>query len=380
MIPGPFCGIFGYEPAVGWGINDLGNICGYERNCSSDWEPFFWSLETGRVVLEVPAGFGDGRAQDLNNANQIVGFLRLDFRPQAILWQDDQFIELGVPPAGDASNALSINSKSQVVGYWGNLVAGPSPLAFIWQEGVITDLTPDLGNPRSIAYDINDLGMVTGWMGTNENNDAHAFIWDKGNVTDLGVIPGGFTGIGMAINNYGDVAVQGRKLNDNKEEIIRSFLWRDGQWIEIGVLPGFDETRALDINDAGQIIGRCELLDSNNTDPFLWEDGVMWNLIDLWISEDPEFSGISKVWAISNAGSIAGTGVHQEFGTSAIRLTPIIPRIGDLDGDGVVDVADLLILLGSWGLCADCTNCLADLDGTCSVSTTDLLILFSNWG
>ena len=89
---------------------------------------------------------------------------------------------------------------------------------------MITDLTPDLGNPRSIANDINDLGMVTGWMGTNENNDAHAFIWDKGDVTDLGVIPGGFTGIGMAINNHGDVAVQGRMLNDNKEEIVRSYL------------------------------------------------------------------------------------------------------------------------------------------------------------
>ena len=89
VIPGPFCGIFGYEPANGWGINDLGNICGDERNCAVDWEPFFWSPETGRIVLEVPAGFGEGRAQDLNNTNQIVGFLRLDFRLQAILWQDE---------------------------------------------------------------------------------------------------------------------------------------------------------------------------------------------------------------------------------------------------------------------------------------------------
>ncbi len=40
VIPGPDCGIFGYGPAVGWGINDLGNICGYERNCAIDWEHF----------------------------------------------------------------------------------------------------------------------------------------------------------------------------------------------------------------------------------------------------------------------------------------------------------------------------------------------------
>ena len=193
-------------------------------------------------------------------------------------------------------------------------------------------------------------------------------------------IPGGFTGLGMAINNHGEVAVQGLTLNDQEEFIFRSFLWRDGQWIDIGVLPGFDETLAFDLNDAGQIIGRCELLDTNNTDPFIWENGVMWDLNDLWIPNDPGFSGISKVWAISNEGGIVGTGGHQKFGTSAMRLLPITSRIGYLDGDGDVDVADLLILLGLWGSCDDCNNCPADLDGNCSVSTTDLLLLLSNWG
>ena len=214
---------------------------------------------------------------------------------------------------------------------------------------MITDLTPDLGNPRSIANDINDLGMVTGWMGTNENNDAHAFLWDAGNVTDLGVIPGGLTGIGMAINNHGDVAVQGRMLNDNKEEIVRSYLWGDGKWIDIGVLPGFDETRAVDLNDAGEVTGRCEMLDSTAARPFLWRDGTMWDISELWSSDDSD-------------------------------LSPILPKPGDLDGDGDVDIVDLLILLGSWGLCDDCNNCTADLDENCSVSTTDLLLLFANWG
>ena len=380
VIPGPFCGIFGWEPAVGLGINDLGNICGYNFDCENDNEPFFWSPQTGRVDLDIPTGFSEGRAQDLNSAAEIVGFLRLNVRPQAILWHQDQVIELGVPPGGDSSNALAINSKSQVAGYWGNLVFGPSPLAFVWQDGVITDLTPDLGAPRGIAYDNNDLGMVTGWMGTNENTDAHAFIWDNGKVTDLGVIPGGFTAEGRAINNLGDVAIQGRMFNDQNEVIVRSFLWREGECIDIGVLPGFEETLVLDLNDAGQVIGRCELLDTNNTDPFLWEDGVMWNLNDLWVSEDPGFHGISKVWAMSDEGGITGSAPHDDFSGVAIRLTPILPPLGDLDGDGSVGVPDLLILLGNWGPCADCADCAADLDDNCVVGVSDLLILLSNWG
>ncbi|MCH8823275.1 MAG: hypothetical protein IH984_07170 [Planctomycetes bacterium] len=56
---------------------------------------------------------------------------------------------------------------------------------------------------------------------------------------------------------------------------------------------------------------------------------------------------------------------------------------GDLDGDGHVSTVDLLILLGSWGPCADCNvpgDCPADLNGDCTVDTVDLLLLFSNWG
>jgi parallel beta-helix repeat protein len=53
---------------------------------------------------------------------------------------------------------------------------------------------------------------------------------------------------------------------------------------------------------------------------------------------------------------------------------------GDLNGDGVVNVSDLLILFDSWGPCADCGNCIADLNGDCVVNVSDLLMLFDNWG
>lgn len=53
---------------------------------------------------------------------------------------------------------------------------------------------------------------------------------------------------------------------------------------------------------------------------------------------------------------------------------------GDLDGDGTVGAVDLLILLSSWGPCADCDDCVADLDDDCNVGASDLLILLDNWG
>ncbi len=55
-------------------------------------------------------------------------------------------------------------------------------------------------------------------------------------------------------------------------------------------------------------------------------------------------------------------------------------RRGDIDGDGLVGVADLLILLAGWGSCGDCKDCPTDVNGDCAVGVADLLSLLANWG
>lgn len=49
----------------------------------------------------------------------------------------------------------------------------------------------------------------------------------------------------------------------------------------------------------------------------------------------------------------------------------------DLNGDGVIDVSDLLLLLAAWG---DDPGQGADLNGDCVVDVSDLLMLLSAWG
>ncbi len=60
----------------------------------------------------------------------------------------------------------------------------------------------------------------------------------------------------------------------------------------------------------------------------------------------------------------------------------VIVVSGDLDGDGMVAISDLLILLAAWGLCEEpCPpTCLGDLNGDCTVGISDLLELLANWG
>ena len=51
---------------------------------------------------------------------------------------------------------------------------------------------------------------------------------------------------------------------------------------------------------------------------------------------------------------------------------------GDLDGDDIVGVPDLLLLLAQWG--PGPPTCLGDLNGDISVNVPDLLLLLANWG
>jgi hypothetical protein len=56
-----------------------------------------------------------------------------------------------------------------------------------------------------------------------------------------------------------------------------------------------------------------------------------------------------------------------------------VPNVpGDVDGDGVVNVADLLTLLASWGAC-DGPPCPADFDNNGTVNVADLLTVLANW-
>ena len=62
--------------------------------------------------------------------------------------------------------------------------------------------------------------------------------------------------------------------------------------------------------------------------------------------------------------------------SDCIRIVPA----PDIDGDGAVSAADLLLLLGAWGPCTTAQECLADLTEDGNVGISDLLTLLANWG
>ena len=92
-------------------------------------------------------------------------------------------------------------------------------------------------------------------------------------------------------------------------------------------------------------------------------------------------------WGVSGAGDVNGDGLDDFIvggpagrGRSFVVFSPVV--WGDLNGDGSVDVADLLLLLANRGPCPEpCVPyCLGDLNRDCTVDVADLLILVHNFG
>ena len=75
-----------------------------------------------------------------------------------------------------------------------------------------------------------------------------------------------------------------------------------------------------------------------------------------------------------------GDGVHPLVDLGAFEFQGS-SRPGDVDGDCVVGIIDLLALLGNWGACPGLPEpCPADLDGDGVVGITDFLLLLGDWG
>ena len=111
------------------------------------------------------------------------------------------------------------------------------------------------------------------------------------------------------------------------------------------------------------------------------DGGVTWESIientaddGFYIWEVPDVStssGVLRVVALDgdgNSGSDQGDGYFSINGTSVA---------GDANGDGLVNVADVLAIVDSWGICGP--QCQADLNSDGLVNVVDLLLVIDSW-
>jgi probable HAF family extracellular repeat protein len=170
-------------------INDRGQAVGISGICDQAigeytakhavlWDngvPFDLGNFDGGIAWNTPTA--------INNRTEVVGFANQPhttggaFNPVAFVWTREHRMQM-LPPLDQDTNswAWGINVRGQVVG---QSFGGPVPRAFIYQNGLMTDLN-DLVQPSSplhlvLANDINDRGEIVG-SATDASGATVAFL------------------------------------------------------------------------------------------------------------------------------------------------------------------------------------------------------------
>jgi probable HAF family extracellular repeat protein len=212
----------------------------------------------------------------------------------AVLWRGDSITDLGTLGTGRESAALYVNNAGEVVGFSTfNTTPVPSFLgaeahAFIWRNGVMTDLGT-LGGPGSFpAGGCNNqhAGLVAGQSDTNSNPNPttgsptlHAFLWENGTMTDIPTL-GGTSAFAHCANNRGEVIGQSNLAGDvgcPDSCAQHAFSWDHGTLTDLMPLGGSFSV-ALWLNNDGRAVGGSLTTGDNEFHATLWKDGGITDL------------------------------------------------------------------------------------------------------
>jgi probable HAF family extracellular repeat protein len=238
-------------------------------------------------------------AMALSSNGMVAGFSAFATpRSDAFVWQNGVMTDLGTLPGGGGptggSEGFAINSNGVVVGYSAHdgLVDGIYNHAFIYQNGTMTDLGT-FGGTWSYARGINDAGQVVGdaTIDSGAGSITHAFLWQNGTMTRLDG-PNDPPSIAYAINNAGQVLIQ------SSGNTIGTYIWQNGAKQDVQGL-GFD-AHGYAINDKGHVAGESRSSNGSLEHPFVNKNGVV---TDLGLLPGGDRG---RAWAINNLGSIVG--------------------------------------------------------------------------
>ncbi len=328
-------GTLGGSSSVALGINEVGQIVGSADTPQGYRHPYLWEegVMTDLGMLH-PQGL-QCEAWDVNNHAQVVGICG----NHGVMWWHGEVVNLGYlsgQPYG-LTSASAINDAGQVVGQSFN---GEDRNAFLWEDGVMTDLGvlgSAYGNSYSIAWDINAAGQVAG-SSTTDFISERAFMWADGVMTDLGTLGLDFSQA-FGINDFGVVVGWSAGSIPNR---YHAFLWADGVMTNLGALGDLSGSSAEAINICGQVVGQGarEFTGPDGTEwiwyPFLYGPHTGMRSLNDLLPPDNGWSLLSPR-DINDLGQIVGAGTIQHR-RHAFVMTPLDPM--DDDGDGIPDCLD----------------------------------------
>lgn len=359
---------------TGMGINSQGDVCG---NVSPDGTALRAGVSHGGQpfqLLPLPPGMQSSRVHDINDEGVIVGAVCSNqyviTQPTAAVWRPNQNgydVEvLGGLPSDPYSAAFAINNLGDIIGasgFWGwNLSTGV----------LFTSAGPVALTDGILGADINDQHIVL--------SGARLLDLNSNVITTIPMPPGNWQGfVGAALNNNNDFG--GYILGYSS---CSAYPVRYRQSVGWEFLGGCAQTAAsvTAMNDRGDALSYYYIAAAG---VHFVDEGyfMLGSLIDP--SQGAWFVQWSGANAINDSRQIVASarqGLNGPIG--AVLLTPI-PVIGDVSGDGIVNVQDLLAVINAWGACpAPPQSCRADVapdpNGDGVVNVQDLLFVIAHWG
>jgi probable HAF family extracellular repeat protein len=234
----------GGDNGVATAINNHDQVVGWAETSYKDptcnlpqvlqFEAYVYDVKSAKITaLPLFPGEPDSAATGVNDKGQIIGIAGLCSNAvggasaiHAVLWQNATStpIDLGNIGGMAWNTPASINSEGEIVGFAnpsGNQNAAFNPIAFLWTEsGGIQTLGTLAGYANSIAYAINNHGLVVGQSFNGPNGASHAFIYQNGMMTDLNSLIAGHSELTLVYANdvNDDGVIVGGALNPKTGE------------------------------------------------------------------------------------------------------------------------------------------------------------------
>lgn len=293
------------EMSQAYALNNVGQIVGISatdkpgKHVGCLWQIGLKNITT---LKSLPNG-RDGSPSGINDNGLIVGSAggATLHQIRGVAWDSSGNVrDLGLTRDGQNTAAISVNARGVIVGY-GDYGYAQYPALYV--NGLWTSMA---GQFISVCK-INRAGQVAG-TATHHNGSTHALLWKIPGVFWGERLPG-WHGEANDLNDQGFVV--GRAFWDGETH---AALWTpEGAIQDLGTLGG-SWGEAVAINARGQIIGQSDTKTSPRQ-PFLYQDGVMYNLLTLVSAEDNADWGImSQTFtplAINDLGQIVGYGVYR---------------------------------------------------------------------
>jgi probable HAF family extracellular repeat protein len=192
-------------------INDRGQVAGASDTTPTPnpltgvptQDPFLW--DKGTMLDLGTLGGAVGSATGLNDRGQVIGvssvaanagacLTELDPNCHPFLWDKGKLIDLNTSTiGGNPLSAVAINDAGEIGGAADFSSTGGSTFdAYLWRNGVATDLGTLGGDCFSAAFAINSHAQAVGVTYLCDGSFSRAFLWESGAIVDLNtLIPGG---------------------------------------------------------------------------------------------------------------------------------------------------------------------------------------------